>query len=156
MAVLGWGVLPALHEDSPSLLMRALGGVSCLVLGAAAGTIGTFAHQSVWTVLAVRLPVGLLAALLAVACIVTGLRLALDSRLYAGLAVVGVVAAIGVLALPGPSGSALLPSNFAGYGWTLGPAVISALVLAWPRGLSRDSGRGARKWNTGGGEESAQ
>lgn len=133
--------------------MRAVGAVSCLVLGAAAGVIGTFAHQSVWTILGLRLPLGLVAALLAVACLVAGLRLALDSRLYPGLAAVGVLVAAGVLALPGPSGSALLPANFAGYGWTAGPAVISALVLAWPRGLSRDSGRGGRGWNTGGGED---
>ncbi|BDZ44599.1 DUF6113 family protein [Naasia aerilata] len=149
-------MLPAVSEDPPSLLMRVVGGLSCLVLGAATGVIGTFAHQSGWTLLGARLPVGLVAALLAVACLVAGLRLALDSRLYAGLAAVGILVAIGVLALPGPSGSALLPANFAGYGWTLGPAVISALVLAWPRGLSRDSGRGPRGWNTDGGEETAQ
>jgi hypothetical protein len=149
-------VLPAHYADPPSLRLRIGGALSCVVLGGAVGVIGTFAHQSTWTVLGVRLPVGLLAALLAVACIVTGLRLALDSRLSAGLAALGVLVAVGALALPGPSGSALLPANFAGYGWTLGPAVISALVLAWPRGLSSGSGGATGRWNTGGGEETAQ
>jgi len=42
------------------------------------------------------------------------------------------VSSIALLALPGPSGSALLPANFAGYAWTLGPTLLAAIILAWP------------------------
>lgn len=120
--------------DAPSLLTRILGAVSVFVLGIAAGVLGTFAHQSSWSPAAgVEIPLGLLAAFAEVICLIAGIRLALESRTYAAIAALGTVASIALLALPGPSGSALLPANFAGYAWTLGPTLIAAIILAWPR-----------------------
>jgi hypothetical protein len=151
-------VLPLVSEDPPSLLTRVGGALSCLVLGVVTGVVGTFAHQSGWTLFGVRLPLGLIAALIAASFLVAGLRLALDSRLEAGLAALGLVSAIALLALPGPSGSILLPANPAGFAWTIGPTVLFALILGWPRTLLRrtDSGAPTAKWNTGGGEDSSQ
>jgi xanthine/uracil permease len=143
--------------DQPSLATRIGALVGSLLLGLLAGGIGTFAHQSTWAVLGIRVPVGLIAALVAVACLVAGLRLVLDSRLHAGLAAAGIVIAIGLLALPGPSGSALLPANPAGFAWTIVPALIIGVVLGWPRlPARRDSEPSGVRWNTAGGEDSIQ
>jgi len=143
--------------DQPSLATRIGALVACLVIGFITGGIGTFAHQSSWPVLGFRVPIGLIASLLAVGCLIAGLRLVLDSRLHAGLASAGVVTAIGLLALPGPSGSALLPANPAGLAWTIVPAVLIAVVLGWPRlPARRDSEPSSVRWNTAGGEDSIQ
>jgi N-acetyl-1-D-myo-inositol-2-amino-2-deoxy-alpha-D-glucopyranoside deacetylase len=130
-------------EVPPSLGVRIAGVLSSLVLGVGTGTIGTFAHQATWSTGAAVLPVGLIAAVLAVACLVAGLRIALDSRLHAALAALGAVVAVAVLALPGPSGSALLPANPTGFAWTIVPTLVCAVILAWPRTL-RLRGSGAR------------
>jgi hypothetical protein len=133
------------------------GAAACVVLGFVAGAIGTFAHQSAWTVAGLRLPFGLVAALAAVTCLIVGIRLALDSRLSSGLAMFGVLAAVGILALPGPSGSALLPANIPGYVWTIGPAIVGGLVLAWPRlPVRHDSEALSSRWDTGTGEDATQ
>lgn len=143
--------------DRPSLAARIGGAAACVVLGFVTGAVGTFAHQTAWTIGALRLPLGLVAALGAVICLVVGIRLAMDSRLHSGLALIGVLAAVGLFALPGPSGSALLPANLAGYTWTFGPPLVGAFVLAWPRGsLRRDSEPPGPRWDTGGGEDGIQ
>ncbi len=143
--------------DRPSLAAHIGGAVSCVVLGFVTGAIGTLAHQSTWTVGGLRLPLGLVVALAAVTCLIVGIRLALDSRLHSGLAMLGVLAAVGLFALPGPSGSALLPANIPGYVWTLGPAIVGGLVLAWPRGpLRRDSEAVRSRWDTEHGEDATQ
>jgi len=148
-------VLP--DPDQPSLATRIAALVGSLLLGIVTGGIGTFAHQSTWAVLGVRVPVGLIAGLVAVAFLLAGLRLILGSRLHAGLAAAGVVLAIGVLALPGPSGSALLPANPAGVAWTIVPALIIAVILGWPNlPARRDSEPPRLGWNTAGGEDSIQ
>jgi hypothetical protein len=143
--------------DQPSLATRIGGALACLVLGFVAGAIGTFAHQSAWTIGGLRVPLGLVAALAAVTCLIVGIRLALDSRLHSGLAMVGILAAAGLFAMPGPSGSALLPANIPGYVWTVAPALVGGLVLAWPRGpLRRDSEALRSRWDTGTGEDAIQ
>lgn len=140
-----------------SLAVRAAGIVSSPVLGVITGGIGTFAHQTMWTVAGVTLPLGLAAGLTAVACLVAGLRIALGGRLHAGLAALGAVATSALLALPGPSGSALLPANPLGFVWTIAPTLVSAVILGWPVGLFRrpDSERAPDGWDTDGGRESS-
>jgi Family of unknown function (DUF6113) len=148
-------VLP--DSDQPSLPTRIGALAGALLLGVVTGAIGTFAHQSTWPVLGIRVPLGLIAALIAVACLVAGLRLVLGSRLHAGLAATGIIAAIGLLALPGPSGSALLPANPAGFAWTVVPAFLIAIVLGWPNLPARgDSAASQVRWNTDRGEDSIQ
>jgi N-acetyl-1-D-myo-inositol-2-amino-2-deoxy-alpha-D-glucopyranoside deacetylase len=148
-------VLP--DPDQPSLATRIGALLGVFLIGVLTGAIGTFAHQSTWPVLGIRVPVGLIAAILAVAFLLTGLRLILGSRVHAGLAAAGIIVAIGVLALPGPSGSALLPANPAGIAWTIVPAVLIAVILGWPNlPARRDSDLPHRGWNTAGGEDSIQ
>ncbi|HEY8588054.1 MAG TPA: hypothetical protein VIL55_00745, partial [Naasia sp.] len=76
-------------------------------------------------------------------------------RLHAGLAALGAVVAVSLLALPGPSGSALLPANPLGFTWTLAPTLVSAVILAWPAGLLRrpDSKGAPGGWDTDEGRE---
>lgn len=144
--------------EQSSLGTRIVGAGSSVVLGVVTGGIGTFAHQSTWTVAALALPTGLLAAIAAVGCLVAGLRIAVGGRLHAGLAALGAVVAVALLALPGPSGSALLPANPLGFAWTIAPTLISAVILAWPAGLgvARDSGRAPAGWDTEQGREANQ
>jgi N-acetyl-1-D-myo-inositol-2-amino-2-deoxy-alpha-D-glucopyranoside deacetylase len=148
-------VLSDSDQPSPATRLAALAG--SLLLGVVTGGIGTFAHQSSWPVVGIRVPLGLITALVAVGCLVAGLRLVLGSRLHAGVAAAGIIAAIGLLALPGPSGSALLPANPAGVAWTVGPAFLIAIVLGWPNLPARhDSSAPKVRWNTDGGEDSIQ
>lgn len=158
-AMQGWDVqcpvLPVSPRDRTSVPLLIAGAASCFVLGFVTGAVATFGHQSTWSILGLTPPVGLVAGLAGVACLVAGLRIALGSRVTAACAAFGVVTAITLLALPGPSGSALLPANPAGFVWTVGPTVISAIILAWPRTLGRrhDSGSAPVRWDTDGGEE---
>lgn len=115
------------------ILSRIAEGVAAFALGVAVGGIGTFAHQLVWNELGFPLPIGLIAGLVAVALLLTGIRIALESRLLAALAALGIVVVIGILALPGVNGSVLLPDNLGGVVWAVGPTLIGAVVLGWPR-----------------------
>lgn len=114
--------------------------------GAALGAVATFAHQARATVAGVPIPLGLLLGLVAVGCLVAGLRLWTGRRLPAALAAFGIVSVIGLLALPGPSGSALFPANLASMVWAVAPTLICVVVLAWPQlpGRGRPPGPDAR------------
>lgn len=120
-------------DDSPTLATRIAESIAALVLGVAVGGIGTFAHQLTWSDLAVPVPLGLVAALAAVAALLAGIRIVFDSRLYSIIAALGAVGSVGILALPGANGSVLLPDNALAVIWAVGPTVIAVVVLAWPR-----------------------
>jgi N-acetyl-1-D-myo-inositol-2-amino-2-deoxy-alpha-D-glucopyranoside deacetylase len=87
------------------------------------GVIGTVNHQ----VTASVAPLAIAAVLL------VGLRLAFDTRFVAGSAAIGLLLAVGVLALTGPGGSVLVLADDPGLVWAYGPAILVVLVLAWPR-----------------------
>jgi N-acetyl-1-D-myo-inositol-2-amino-2-deoxy-alpha-D-glucopyranoside deacetylase len=117
-------------EEDPGFGWADLGGlgrtVACLlafVAGVIVGVIGTVNHQ----VTASVAPLAIAAVLL------VGLRLAFDTRLVAGSAAIGLLLAVGVLALTGPGGSVLVLADDPGLVWAYGPAILVVLVLAWPR-----------------------
>ncbi|WBU38126.1 hypothetical protein [Homoserinibacter sp. YIM 151385] len=114
------------RPDLANAAALALGAVAAALVGLAAGAIATFVHRQ-W------LPLGLIAGLLVVACLLTGFRVVFDSRLVAGAAALGVLGASGLLALPGAGGSVLVADSVEGYVWAIGPTVIALVVLAWPR-----------------------
>ena len=95
------------------------------VIGAGVGVITTFTHRQLP-------PLGLIAGLLIIAALVAGFRLAFDSRIIAGAAGLGVLAAVAVLALPGAGGSVVVADGALGYVWVLGVPLIVATVVAWP------------------------
>lgn len=103
-----------------------LSSVFALLVGLVVGVITTFTHGQLP-------PWGVVAGLAVVIALVIGFRLVFDSRLIAGAAAIGVVIAGAVLALPGAGGTALSLDGPAGWIWALGPAILSAVVIAWPR-----------------------
>lgn len=104
----------------PDLVLAAVG----LVVGAWVGAVFTLAHRSV--------PL-LVVGLLAVACLVAGMRMLSERRLPAIAATVGVLAAIGLLATRGPGGSVVVQDDALGWAWQLGVVLLAAVALAWPR-----------------------
>jgi N-acetyl-1-D-myo-inositol-2-amino-2-deoxy-alpha-D-glucopyranoside deacetylase len=108
---------------------RVVACVLALLMGAALGGIGTVNHQ--WGYSA-GFPLGVIAGLVLVAALVTGLRLVFATRIVAFFASVGILVSLVVLTVGGPGGSVLVPANGAGYGWSYGAAAIIAVVLAWP------------------------
>jgi uncharacterized membrane protein YccC len=104
----------------PDLVFAALG----LVIGAGIGALFTLAHRSV--------PL-LVIGLVAIGCLIAGMRLLSLRRLPAVAATVGVVAAIAVLGLRGPGGSVVIQDDALGWTWQLGAVAIAAVALAWPR-----------------------
>ncbi|PVZ93767.1 hypothetical protein DDQ50_08200 [Amnibacterium flavum] len=123
--------------------------VAALVLGGVVGGIGTFAHQLSWTELGLPLPVGLVAGLAAVALLLAGIRIALESRWLAGLAAFGVVLVVGLLSLPGANGSVLIQDDLGGLVWALGPTIVAVIILAWP-GARALAVRGSSSGNSSG------
>jgi hypothetical protein len=113
----------------------AVGLPSSAVGGLVVGTIGTFKHQfGISAATGSGVPIGLVLSLAMVLAFLLALRVAFPTRWYAAAAAVGVVAAVALLALPGPSGgSTVILLNVAGIVWTVAPAVLAAAVVGWPR-----------------------
>ncbi len=138
---LSYGALPRRpipHRPEPSkvvrpaLAHRLLSGVGGLLLGILFGVLGTIAHQSTLVVFGVALPTGLIIAFVGIGALLLGLRLVVGDRLVVGLAATGLLVTIFVLSLRGSGGSVLVPAGLPGTLWTVVPALIAALVLAWP------------------------
>ena len=108
--------------------------------GAAIGAITVVNHQFAPDILGVTPPVGIVGALLIIACLLGGLRLVFTERLVAGSATLGLLLMIGLLSVKSGGGSILVPGNPAGYCLIVGSVVIVAVVLAWPKSgtFSRD------------------
>lgn len=121
-------------------LSRLLAGAGALVAGAAFGILGTVAHQTTLAVGNAAVPVGLVLALAGAAALLIGLRMVLDDRMVVLLAAVGMLGTIFVLSLRSAGGSVLVPAGLTGTLWTLVPAVVAALAVAWPRMPPRTPG----------------
>ncbi|QQD76955.1 PIG-L family deacetylase [Curtobacterium sp. YC1] len=102
--------------------------VVSLLLGLVAGALGTVTHQQTLG----SFPVGLVLTTLIVLGLTVGLRLVYRSRAMVAAAGIGILIATQTLVSVGGAGSPLVLANAAGYVWTFAPAVIAALVLAWP------------------------
>ena len=103
-----------------------LSSVFALLVGGVVGLIATFTHAQF-------LPWGLVAGLFVGLALVIGFRLVFDSRVVGAAAAIGVIAASALLTLPGAGGTVLVLSSPAGWIWALGPAILSAVALLWPR-----------------------
>lgn len=111
-----------------------LSSVFAILVGIVVGTITTFTHRQ-------SAPWGLVGGLLVVVALVLGFRLVFDSRIVGAAAAVGVVAASATLALPGAGGTVLVVNDLSGWVWAIGPAVLAAIVVAWPRPRARRAPR---------------
>jgi N-acetyl-1-D-myo-inositol-2-amino-2-deoxy-alpha-D-glucopyranoside deacetylase len=102
--------------------------VVSLLLGLLAGGLGTVTHQQTLG----AFPVGLVVTTLIVLGLTVGVRLVYRSRTMVAAIGIGILVATQVLVSVGGESSPLVLANAAGYVWTFAPAVIAALVLAWP------------------------
>lgn len=115
------------------LSTRLLTGLLAFAAGAGIGLVLTFTHrQYVVEPFGLPVPLGLIGALAIVAGLLVGIRLGFGDRVAVLLAGAGVVAAATVLAFPVGAGSVLLLDDPIGFGWAIGPAVITLGAVLWP------------------------
>ncbi|GAB3126440.1 hypothetical protein GCM10027056_23960 [Glaciibacter psychrotolerans] len=112
---------------------RAAAAVLALIVGAVFGMLGTVAHQTTVSVFGWAFPIGLILAILATGALLVGLRLVLHDRLAVLGAALGMLGTIFLLSLKSVGGSVLIPAGTLGLVWTVVPALVAALVLAWPQ-----------------------
>ncbi len=140
-----------LIETRPERPTRWMLRAGALVAGAVVGVVGTFSHQ--------QLPWGLALSLIAAVGLILGVRAASGSRPLTVAAVIGVVGVIAIIAIDplgrGAWGTerSLVPSNLAGWLWSLVPALASLFALAWPDAEARRRIRMAGKARTEGGRD---
>jgi hypothetical protein len=111
---------------------RILNYVLLVIAGIVLGVLGTVAQQTILSIGRTALPSGLIIALLAVGCLLVGLRLVNRSRWPSFAAALGVVIPAAVFAVPSEGGSVLIPGNAYGYGWILGAFALAIAIVGWP------------------------
>jgi LmbE family N-acetylglucosaminyl deacetylase len=124
---------PLVHADPPTVGARLLAVVTALAAGILFGVLGTVAHQTTVSLGPVTVPVGLVLALLASCTLLVGLRMVVHDRLVVLAAAIGLLATVFLLSLRSTGGSVLVPAGVLGTVWTMAPALVAALVVAWPR-----------------------
>jgi len=107
-------------------------GALSLAFGAVIGALMTAVHQSNALVGDIAVPWGLVLALVASTGFVVGLRVLTSSRVIPILATVGIMGITTFLASPTMGGSVIVPANIVGLIWTLAPAAVILVVVAWP------------------------
>ena len=111
------------------------------LIGLVYGTVATIGHRHAWQFGEVSVPWGLVAGLVGVAALLVGIRLVAGGRPASIAAAAGIVGAVALFSLPGPGGSVLVASGIVGAVWSVGPALIAVLVVAWPSLPSRGAAR---------------
>ena len=107
-------------------------GVLATAFGAVIGALMTAVHQANAPVGDIALPWGLGLALVAATGFVVGLRVLTAGRILPILATVGIMGTTAFLASPTVGGSVIVPANITGLIWTLAPAAVILVVVAWP------------------------
>lgn len=119
-------------DATPSLASRIVTVVLGLIVGIVYGAVGTVAHPLTVSVGSLSVPYGLVVALVGVLALFVGFRLVVGGRLAAVGAAVGVVGIVSLFSLESIGGSILIREGLAGSVWLVGPALLGALVIAWP------------------------
>jgi hypothetical protein len=116
-----------------------------VVVGIVYGSVATVGHRNEFSIGDVVIPWGLVLALVGVFALLVGLRLVAGGRLAAAGAAVGIVGTVALLTLHGPGGSVLVVGDVVGTVWSIAPALIAVLVVAWPNLPARrpDAGEAA-------------
>lgn len=114
-----------------------------LVIGIVYGAVTTIGHRSELRIGDVAVPWGIFAALAGVLALLLGMRLVAGGRLAASAAAVGIVGIVALLTLPGFGGSVLIAGDLIGTVWSVAPALLAVLVVAWPELPSRRAGSGS-------------
>ncbi|WEO78519.1 hypothetical protein BJQ94_05635 [Cryobacterium sp. SO2] len=119
--------------EAPTVATRLIATLVALAAGVLFGVLGTVAHQTTVDLGPVSLPIGLVLSLVACGTLLVGLRLVVGDRLVVLAAAIGLLATVFLLSLRSTGGSVLVPAGVLGTVWTAVPALVAALVLAWPR-----------------------
>jgi len=106
------------------------------VIGVAFGGLLSVYNQSTAVIGGNPVWVGAIAAIAITAALLTGIRLAFDSRVVAGFSAVGLVVIVGVFSVLGLGGSEIIPANGPGILWEIAPTIVAVIVLVWPRSRS--------------------
>lgn len=117
------------------MLQRVLVVVGLTAAGLVFGTLGTVVHSATFGT--AQLPWGIVVALLALGCLLAGIRLLGDGRLNTLCAALGAVAAVGVLSQRSFGGSVLVMNSVLGWIWVCGAIAIAAAAVAWPSRRAR-------------------
>ena len=112
------------------MLIRVLVSVLLLIAGMVFGTLGTLVHSA--TIGTAAIPWGIVVALLALACLLAGIRLLSGGRLYAASAGLGALIAVGVLSQQSFGGSVLVTNGAIGWVWIGGAVVVGLVAVGWP------------------------
>jgi LmbE family N-acetylglucosaminyl deacetylase len=104
-----------------------------LLVGVLFGVLGTVAHQATISIGSVAIPIGLVLALAGTTALLVGLRMVLHDRAAVFLTALGLLGTVFVLSLRSTGGSVLVPAGLVGTLWTVVPALVAALALAWPK-----------------------
>ncbi|MET0725881.1 MAG: hypothetical protein ABWY36_05985 [Leifsonia sp.] len=120
---------PAQQAGRGSRIMTA---VLALVIGIIYGAVGTVAHTATIDIGGVVVPWGIVLALAGVVTLLVGLRLIIRDRLVVAACAIGLVGTVALFTLRSFGGSVLIPQSTVSVIWTIAPALVAALVLAWP------------------------
>ncbi|GAB3803653.1 hypothetical protein GCM10028798_22940 [Humibacter antri] len=112
------------------MLLRVLTAVILGIVGLVFGMLGTVVHSA--TIGSWQAPWGIVVALLALACLLAGIRLLGAGRLYAACAALGALVAIAVLSQRSFGGSVLITNGVLGWIWMAGAVAIALLAVLWP------------------------
>ena len=120
-------------DEPPTVATRVLTALVALIAGVLFAVLGTVAHQTTLELGSVSVPIGLVLSLIAAGTLLVGLRLVVHDRLVVLAAAVGLLCTVFLLSLRSTGGSVLVPAGVLGTVWTMAPALVAALVIAWPR-----------------------
>lgn len=104
-----------------------------LISGAILGVLFTIAHRARLELFGTEVPAGFILGLVAVTCLLVGLRLLAPERTPVVGASIGIVGSIMMLAAGADRGSLLITDDPLGIAWLVAPAVIAAIVVVWPK-----------------------
>jgi len=122
-------------------LARVLVSVLAGVIGVALGALLTVYNQLTVTIGGQPIWAGVILAIVVVGAVLTGFRLAFETRIVPAVAAVGMIVVVAIYSIPFSSGSPLITSSGPGLLWEFAPTVIAFVVLVWPRASRRQPGK---------------
>jgi N-acetyl-1-D-myo-inositol-2-amino-2-deoxy-alpha-D-glucopyranoside deacetylase len=122
-------------------LVRFVVAVLAAVIGAALGALLTVYNAFTVDVAGQPIWVGAILAVIVVAAVFAGFRLAFETRIVPAFAAGAMIVVVGIFSIPILGGTPLITSSGPGLVWELAPTVIAFVVLVWPRSGKRGPGK---------------
>ena len=126
-------------EQNP--LVRFVVAVLAAVIGAALGALLTVYNAFTVDIAGQPIWVGVILAVVVVAAVLAGFRLAFETRVVPAFAGGAMIVVVGIFSVPVLGGTPLIASGGPGLIWELAPTVIAFVVLVWPRSGTRRPGK---------------